>query len=397
MLKQLKRIVYSVQDLSQAKNWYSDILGYPPLFDAPFAAIFVVGDCSLSLKEAINNEAPPNQVMEVYWEVDNVETSLEVLIKKGAVLHTPIATALNIRTARVIDPFGNILGLTDQKTDSNDKPVEEKPSETALTVAFCRALAFKDTRKEIQGPDYLAEIFLNVEAKELLSQAKSRKWAAENLVTLPLYGYFLARTAYMDEVFSDYCNQEIPQIVLLGAGYDSRAIRFNDAISKTIIYELDIPTTQNRKLEHLQRADIVTPASIIYVPINFETDDLHDVLRSAGYNPRLQTLFVWEGVMYYLTRTSIESTLKFISEYSGIGSMVCFDCLREGLQSVNPAEPFRFWMTLPDLKALLSDHGMTPIESIETEEMVTRYLTFNNNTQAEKCLTSFYFMLAKKN
>jgi O-methyltransferase involved in polyketide biosynthesis len=101
--------------------------------------------------------------------------------------------------------------------------------------------------------------------------------------------------------------------------------------------------------------------------------------------------------MYYLTRTSIESTLKFISEYSGIGSMVCFDCLREGLQSVNPAEPFRFWMSLPDLKALLSDHGMTSIESIETEEMVTRYLTFNNNTQTEKCLTSFYFMLAKKN
>ena len=164
MLKQLKRIVYPVPDLASAKAWYSEVLGVPPLFDAPFAVIFAVGPCSLSLTPA----AAPDQVsatgLEVYWEVDDVEAALEVLIGKGARLHTPMRAMLNIRTARVTDPFGNVLGLTDQGSRQDRRPATEESSKAAMSVAFCRALAARDERPGMKGPDDLAEIFLGEEA-----------------------------------------------------------------------------------------------------------------------------------------------------------------------------------------------------------------------------------------
>ncbi|MEQ8197658.1 MAG: SAM-dependent methyltransferase [Clostridiaceae bacterium] len=397
MFKGLKRIVYPVQDLQKAKTWYSDILGYPPIFDGHKAAIFPVGSCSLSLTESALTSTAESNGMAVYWEVDDIEAVMEALLQKGAVLHTTIAAVLNIRTAKVIDPFGNIIGITDQGTADNRETVEAKPSETALSVAFCRALAAKEERQKLKGPDYIAEIFLSTEAKELLSKSDTRTWAIQNLVTSPLYGYFLARTAYIDDIFLDACREGIPQIVFLGAGYDTRSIRFSDYIKNTKIYELDISTTQMRKVECLGKAGFTVPQTLSYVQINFEKDNILDTLLKVGYNPKVRSLFIWEGVMYYLTRSSIESTLKFISEQSGPKSRLCFDCMSEELQSVNAGEPFRFWMKPDELMALLLNFGLNRAEFMDSNEMKKRYLTMADGVQTEKCLTSFFFMLAEKN
>ena len=59
----------------------------------------------------------------------------------------------------------------------------------------------------------------------------------------------LARTAFFDNLFIDALNKNIPQIVLLGAGYDTRAYRFADLNNATKIFELDIAPTQNRKMK----------------------------------------------------------------------------------------------------------------------------------------------------
>ena len=191
MLKQLKRIVYPVTDLPAAKAWYTDILGFAPLFDSPRAVIFTVGNCSLSLVvvPAATDNGSDSHSSEVYWEVDDVETALDVLLQKGARLLSPISEVFKIRTTKVADPFGNILGLTDQGAQAEQKPVEQKPSESAYTVAFCRALAACDERQELKGHDSLATLFLEPKAKALLETADQRKWAIANLATSPLYGY----------------------------------------------------------------------------------------------------------------------------------------------------------------------------------------------------------------
>lgn len=417
MLKQLKRIVYPVSDLARAKAWYSEILGFPPLFDAPFAAIFQVGNCSLSLAQSRQAEADlsarpvrddqatattaadslvsarPN--LDVYWEVDNVDDALALLLQHGATLHTPVAAMLNIRTARVTDPFGNILGLTDQGVPANRQTVDRKPSGTAVTVAFCRALAALEDRPSMRGPDDLAHLFLNVEAKPLLEQADRRRWAIANLVTSPLYGYFLARTAWFEEKFLEACRQRVPQIVLLGAGYDTRAIRHQQLLGKTRIFELDIATTQGNKLARLRAAAIVSPDNLIYVPIDFEKETIAEALEKSGYDPDQEALFLWEGVSYYLTRSSVEATLRFFQEKSSAGSSVAFDYMREELQSVQAAEPFRFWATPDELTAMLTSYGLEIDERLDTGEMVRRYLMGENGMPAEQCLGSFELVSAK--
>ncbi|RPH90889.1 MAG: hypothetical protein EHM72_18585 [Calditrichaeota bacterium] len=242
MFKSLKRIVYPVVDLQKAKEWYSRILGVQPLFDAPTAVIFQVGECSLSLAKS---DAPPDasKAVETFWEVGDIETCFQQLVDAGAQVRTPIKNVLNTSIAQVVDPFGNVIGITGLPPGYQRKSVEYHPSETAHNVAFCRALAAKEERAEIRGADHLAELFVNDEAQKALKDSASRKSSIQNVISSALYGYFIARTAYFDEIFRQALAEQIPQIVFLGAGYDTRVLRFRESLGQTRVFELDVSST----------------------------------------------------------------------------------------------------------------------------------------------------------
>lgn len=388
MFKSLKRITYQVTDIDKAKQWYSGILNAQPLFDSPFAVIFKVGDCTLSLSKGNPPMPETSERVDIYWEVEDIVTAYQRLIDSGAKAHTPINEVLNIRIAKVIDPFGNIIGITGAGLDTRERTVENQPSETAMTVAFCRALAAKDEREEIKGPDYLAELFLTEEGREPLKDSASRKWTIEKLITSAMYGYFIARTAFIDNIFKKSLAENIPQIVFLGAGYDTRAYRYRESLGKTRIFELDINSTQQRKIDILS-AKIDIPQQVSFVSINFKVDNLEAVLRKAGFDETVKTLFIWEGVTYYLTEDAIRKTLSFIKVHSPQGSAICFDYLTEKLDSVNAAEPFQFWIGTNELEPFLAKLGFKTIEHIDSKEMEKRYLTLNDGSLAEKALSQF--------
>lgn len=111
----------------------------------------------------------------------------------------------------------------------------------------------------------------------------------------------------------------------LGAGYDTRAIRFQHLTKDSVIYELDAPTTQSEKKKYFERNKVQLPENIVFVPINFNTDDLEQTLLSHGYNPTEKSLFIWEGVTMYINQESVKETLSFIKDNSGIGSTIAFD------------------------------------------------------------------------
>ena len=104
-----------------------------------------------------------------------------------------------------------------------NKSVEQKPSETALFAALRRTIAHKEFRNEKFGPDDLAEYFLPPHFRFFLRFTKIRENTKNKLNdALPgLNEYMIARTAYFDRLFMDGLNNEIRQIVLLGAGYDT--------------------------------------------------------------------------------------------------------------------------------------------------------------------------------
>ena len=395
MFKSLKRLVYKATNLAEAKEWYSKVLGTQPIFDSPFTVIFNINGCTLSFTKTDLTLTDIPETSETYWEVDDIDETFRELLKNNGKVHTPIKDIMNTRIAKVIDPFGNIIGLTGNQTGLQERTVEKKPSETALRVAFCRALASKDEREEIKGGDYLAELFLTDKEKKAFVDGIARKWTVKNIITSPLYGYLLSRTAYIDEIFKKQLSQNIPQIVLLGAGYDTRALRYEELLDDTRIFELDISSTQNNKKEILEKSDIDIPKQVSFVSINFKQDNLLDVLLNAGYNEKVKTLFIWEGVTYYLQAEQISKTLEFVHNHSSNESLICFDYLTDQKESLNPAEPFLFWTDSDGMERMLSENGFLLIENLNAKDIEKNYLTLKDGSSAEKTLPFFCLATAK--
>jgi methyltransferase (TIGR00027 family) len=139
-----------------------------------------------------------------------------------------------------------------------------------------RALATTESREEIRGRDYLAEIFLSDNLKKILKDPALREWAMKNQAP-GMYAYLIARTFFFDHTMEQALRENIPQIVMLGTGYDSRPYRFKNLIQDTRIFELDTRPTLQHKKELLQQANIPIPKNVIFVPINFVKDTFEDV------------------------------------------------------------------------------------------------------------------------
>jgi methyltransferase (TIGR00027 family) len=273
---------------------------------------------------------------------------------------------------------------------SDNNSLETQASGTASATAFMRALAAHDPREEIRGNDNLAEIFLEEEQKKPLKDPGIRAWVMKNKITPGAYEFMIARTAFFDHIVVQALKENIAQIVLLGAGYDSRPYRFRELIQDTQIYELDAKPTQQRKQECLQQAKIPIPKQIRFVPINFETDNLRDRLMEAGYSPQKKALFIWEGVTYYLRAEVVDHMLAFVMSNSPKGSSICFDYaalseqalnehgvkeLRKLMQSQHSNEPTRFGIRTGQIETFLARKGFKVIDHITAAEMNSKFLS----------------------
>jgi methyltransferase (TIGR00027 family) len=296
-----------------------------------------------------------------------------------------------------------------QEEKVSKRSVENQPSETAMGAATLRALATLEEREEIRGQDYLAEIFLTEEHKSPLKDPAIREWVMKNRIAPGMYEFMIARTAFFDHVVEQALLENIPQIVFLGAGYDSRSYRFKDIIKDTRIFELDIQPTQQRKKELLYQASISIPDQLIFVSFNFKTDNIGGILNRAGFNRNQKTLFVWEGVTYYLSAEVIDDTLSVITSNSPAGSLICFDYAShspdrlndEGLKKMRgmmrsnyPGEPTQFGIKDGEIKSFLSSRGYNIIEHLNSTEMERKYLNFHDGSSEGKVPASFSLMLA---
>lgn len=123
------------------------------------------------------------------------------------------------------------------------RTIEHKASNTAGYTCFSRACASHEKDKRFRGSDNLAEIFLPLGARVILAAPFLRRLFMRNIAPPGIYEYVLARTKLLDEVFVDALKNRFTQIVLLGAGFDTRALRFKSRNVGSKIFELDIYTT----------------------------------------------------------------------------------------------------------------------------------------------------------
>jgi len=276
------------------------------------------------------------------------------------------------------------------KKDEDKSRVASKASYTALMASIHRFMATKEVKEEFKGPDKLAYVFLPPKAKFFLSFAFFRRVFTNKLhEKVPgSYEYLTARTKFFDEIFLRSIKEKIRQIVFLGAGYDTRAIRFQHMTNETLIYELDAPSTQDEK-KKLKKSHIPIPGNLVFVPINFIKDNLEKTLLSLGYNSRKRTLFIWEGVSMYITEKAVCDTLYFIKHYSGEGSTLVFDYFYESVingtctsydadtlaESVSQlSEHFKFGIEEGKAKGFLEKSGFMLINHYSPEEFQEIYL-----------------------
>lgn len=130
-----------------------------------------------------------------------------------------------------------------------------------------------------------------------------------------------ARMTFFDEVVARYL-PGLSQFVILGAGFDTRAFRL-PADMRVRTFEVDAPKTQAVKREALERADIHS-AGVTFVAADFEHEDWLNRLVGAGFDPRKPTLYLWEGVMPYLEKLTVETALRKVAS-TAKDSVIAFD------------------------------------------------------------------------
>jgi methyltransferase (TIGR00027 family) len=204
---------------------------------------------------------------------------------------------------------------------------EGEASRTAEYMAFFRALESTLAVRRRLFDDPLAFEFL-----------PSRLQFAIRLAGVPLAGALVrayidrhwpgartsaaARTRFIDDAAESSLRSGVAQAVILGAGFDARAYRI-PGMTRAAVFEVDHPSTSARKRHDVETALGSLPYHVRFVSIDFDTEDLTGAMSSAGYDPSLRTLFIWEGVTNYLTEAAVDGTLRWCAK-AGVGSTLVF-------------------------------------------------------------------------
>jgi methyltransferase (TIGR00027 family) len=223
------------------------------------------------------------------------------------------------------------------------------PSKTAVYVTAARAVGSKDPDPQRRNPDYLAIKFLGPRERAVLPELPLDALDLDfDRAMKELGGYIVAvltyRTKAFDAALLDALQDGARQVVVLGAGFDSRAYRFQSQLGDVRFIEVDYGPTQAYKKQRLGEILDVIPSNVSFVPMDFTKDNLLEQLRNAGYSEQQKTFFLWEGVSYYLPESAVKDTLHFVRDHSASGSRIAFDYFGASNQSVNnPTHVYARW------------------------------------------------------
>jgi methyltransferase (TIGR00027 family) len=196
--------------------------------------------------------------------------------------------------------------------------------------------------------------------------------------------YMQVRTRVIDDFVRAFPGH---QLVLLGAGYDCRALRLPE-LAETRVFEIDHPATQGHKRRVLAELHVDSPST--YVTWDFETqatDDLPAALAEAGHDPNAPSLTIWEGVTMYLTEPAIDASLRAIASWSAPGSQLAMTYFAKS-RLAKPSwttraiaavvsragEPWRFGWSPDELPAYLEARGLELVDDIAMPDAARRLL-----------------------
>lgn len=195
-----------------------------------------------------------------------------------------------------------------------------KPSRTAIAAAAARAAHLHlGASACIHIDDYAQQLIGITDSKQLLEGL--RQWNTPSVARV--CAYFALRHRFAEDQLQRALDRGVRQIILLGAGLDSLALR-KPALAKEVrLVEVDHPDSQRWKLARLDALGLATP-SVIYVAVDFASESLETQLFEAGVGLDQPTYFSWLGVSQYINETACDATLRLIVGCPA-GSEVVFD------------------------------------------------------------------------
>lgn len=243
-------------------------------------------------------------------------------------------------------------------------------SRTALMVAAYRGLASGRPGAICHDPH--AGVLAGEEGREIAARFSSTFPAMELWVAL--------RTAFLDAQVEWWVRGGSRQVVILGAGFDTRAARL--AREGLSFFEVDHPATQADKRQRLARITDYPASAAHYVPCDFERDELVGCLKQSGFSTDQPAVVLWEGVVPYLTEPAVRKTLHTVAHELHPRSVIAFDYLmktmvesqtlsesdaRTRAQVEELGEPLRFGTNHP--LPLLHEEGFGRVRTISFDEI----------------------------
>lgn len=213
-------------------------------------------------------------------------------------------------------------------------------------------------------------------------EALSRRWD-EHSPSMELW--MALRTRYLDDCVIRALDHGVRQVVILGAGLDTRAARLGREGVR--FFEVDQPASQADKRARLSRFGDYPIDSATFVACDFERDDFVECLSAAGLDRGAPACFVWEGVIYYLAEAAARGTLRRIASDFDRESLLVFDYLNSNMARSSPrlrpedqamkgiieelGEPMRFG--IDDPTPLMAESGYRLLRTVSFDELALQY------------------------
>jgi methyltransferase (TIGR00027 family) len=266
-------------------------------------------------------------------------------------------------------------------------------SNTAETQAALRAVGAAERDPVLRNPDWMAAHLVTA-APRLTALAKLpgvRRLLpplAERLAP-GAYHYETARVKHIDAVLQAELRKGLQQLVILGAGYDSRPYRFAEALRDVRAFEVDLAPMSAVKRRKMARLLSSPPEHVTYVGADLLDADLEERLTEHGYDVHAATLLILSGVAPYLGDAAVAELFAFVGRHSSPGSSIVFDYvfreMVEGDDSAHGArqvrkrleglgEPLRFGIPAGGARPFVERSGLTLISDLQPDSLARRYL-----------------------
>jgi len=203
--------------------------------------------------------------------------------------------------------------------------IETTTSRTAEITCLFRACSTFEANSHYKSDDHIAPLLIPGFLKPLIQILPVRKYITRRIASKGIYKYIIARTKYIDAVFERAVAEQFDQILIFGAGFDTRALRFKDKAGNTQIFELDVSATQQKKISQYQKRHLTVPSNVTSIAIDFDKESLSVKLDEAKFKKDQRSLFILEGLLMYLQAESVDAAFKVIQDYAGKLSLVAFD------------------------------------------------------------------------